>query len=60
MRVSRRRIAVAVAGAAFPFAVVLAALRVGEAAGKLSDWQALILGSSRERPSCCPSRRLVI
>ena len=32
------------AGAAFAVAVVLAALRVGEAPGKLSDWQALVLG----------------
>jgi undecaprenyl-diphosphatase len=42
--VSRARIAVAVAGAAFAVAVVLAALRVGEEPGKLSDWQALVLG----------------
>ena len=40
----RARIAVAVAGAAFALAVVLAAFRVGEAPGKLSDWQALVLG----------------
>ena len=44
MRVSRARIAVVLAGAAFAVAVVLAALRVGEAPGKLSDWQALVLG----------------
>jgi undecaprenyl-diphosphatase len=42
--VSRARIAVAVAGAAFVVAVVLSALRVGESPGKLSDWQALVLG----------------
>jgi undecaprenyl-diphosphatase len=42
--VSRARIAVALAGAALVLAVVLAALRVGETAGKLSDWQALTLG----------------
>jgi undecaprenyl-diphosphatase len=34
----------ALAGAALALAVVLAALRVGEASGKLSDWQALVLG----------------
>jgi len=28
----------------FAIAVVLAALRVGERAGRLSDWQALVLG----------------
>jgi undecaprenyl-diphosphatase len=42
--VSRARTAVALAGAALLVAVVLAALRVGEASGKLSDWQALALG----------------
>jgi undecaprenyl-diphosphatase len=42
--VSRARIAVAVAGAAFAVALGLAALRVGETPGKLSDWQALVLG----------------
>jgi undecaprenyl-diphosphatase len=42
--VSRARIAVALAGAALALAVGLAALRVGEAPGKLSDWQALALG----------------
>jgi undecaprenyl-diphosphatase len=45
MRVSRARIAVAAAGAALAFAIVLSALRVGEAPGKLSDWQALVLGA---------------
>ena len=35
---------VGVASAAFVVAVVLAALRVGEEPGKLSDWQALVLG----------------
>ena len=54
MRVSRARIAVAVAGAAFLFAVVLAALRVGEAAGKLSDWQALILGVTQGATELLP------
>jgi undecaprenyl-diphosphatase len=42
--VSRARIAVALAGAALAVAVVLAELRVGESPGKLSDWQALVLG----------------
>jgi undecaprenyl-diphosphatase len=43
-RVSRARIAVFLVGAAFVVALVLAALRVGESPGKLSDWQALVLG----------------
>jgi undecaprenyl-diphosphatase len=38
------RIGVALAGAGLGLAVVLAALRVGESPGKLSDWQALVLG----------------
>jgi undecaprenyl-diphosphatase len=42
--VSRLRIAVGLAATALAVAVVLAALRVGEAAGKLSGWQALVLG----------------
>jgi len=42
--VSRLRIAIALAGAALVLAVVLAALRVGETHGKLSGWQALVLG----------------
>ncbi len=41
---SRLRIAIALAGAALVLAVVLAALRVGETHGKLSGWQALVLG----------------
>jgi undecaprenyl-diphosphatase len=44
MRVSRRQIVVTAAGSAFLLAVVLAAFRVGESPGKLSDWQALVLG----------------
>jgi undecaprenyl-diphosphatase len=40
----RARIVVGVAVAAFAAALVLAALRVGEEPGKLSDWQALVLG----------------
>jgi undecaprenyl-diphosphatase len=38
------RIAVGLAATALGLAVVLAALRVGESPGKLSDWQALALG----------------
>jgi undecaprenyl-diphosphatase len=43
-RVSRARVVVALSTAAFALAVVLAALRVGESPGKLSGWQALVLG----------------
>jgi undecaprenyl-diphosphatase len=35
---------ISAAGSAFVLALVLAALRVGETPGKLSDWQALVLG----------------
>jgi undecaprenyl-diphosphatase len=42
--VGRVRIVAGVAAAAFAVAVVLAALRVGETPGKLSGWQALVLG----------------
>jgi undecaprenyl-diphosphatase len=42
--VGRVRIVAGVAAAAFAVAVVLAALRVGESPGKLSGWQALVLG----------------
>jgi len=44
LRVRRRQIAITIAGSAFVLALVLAALRVGETPGKLSDWQALVLG----------------
>src|SRR5918996_3251213 len=40
----RRVVIVVAAGAALLVAVLLAALRVGEAPGALSDWQALALG----------------
>jgi undecaprenyl-diphosphatase len=43
-RVSRARVVVLLSTAAFALAVVLAALRVGESPGKLSGWQALVLG----------------
>jgi undecaprenyl-diphosphatase len=52
--VSRARIAVALSGAALVLAVVLAALRVGEAPGKLSDWQALILGVTQGATELLP------
>jgi undecaprenyl-diphosphatase len=39
-----RRIAITATCSAFLLALVLAALRVGETPGKLSDWQALVLG----------------
>jgi undecaprenyl-diphosphatase len=42
--VRRRRIAISAAALAFLLAVLLAALRVGESPGKLSGWQALVLG----------------
>lgn len=54
MRVSRARIVVGVAGAAFLLALLLAALRVGEAPGKLSDWQALILGVTQGATELLP------
>jgi undecaprenyl-diphosphatase len=38
------RILVTLSAAAFALALVLAAFRVGESPGKLSDWQALVLG----------------
>jgi undecaprenyl-diphosphatase len=43
-RTGRRRLVYASAGAVFAVAVVLAAARVGEKSGRLSDWQALVLG----------------
>ena len=42
--VGRVRIVVGVCAAAFAVAVLLAAFRVGESPGKLSGWQALVLG----------------
>jgi undecaprenyl-diphosphatase len=42
--VGRVRIVAGVCAAAFAVAVLLAALRVGESPGKLSGWQALVLG----------------
>jgi undecaprenyl-diphosphatase len=54
VRVSRARIAVALAGAALALALVLAALRVGETPGKLSDWQALVLGVTQGATELLP------
>ncbi|MDX6407795.1 MAG: undecaprenyl-diphosphatase [Gaiellaceae bacterium] len=51
---SRRRIAITAAGSAFLLAVVLAALRVGETPGKLSDWQALVLGITQGATELLP------
>jgi undecaprenyl-diphosphatase len=52
--VSRARIAVALSSAALVLALVLAALRVGETPGKLSDWQALILGVTQGATELLP------
>src|SRR5205809_8042250 len=41
------RLVYVVAGLLFAVALVLAALRVGERAGRLSDWQALVLGATQ-------------
>ncbi len=51
---SRARVAVALSGVALVLALVLAALRVGEAPGKLSDWQALILGVTQGATELLP------
>jgi undecaprenyl-diphosphatase len=42
-----RGLVFAAAGALFAISVLLAALRVGERAGRLSDWQALTLGATQ-------------
>jgi undecaprenyl-diphosphatase len=51
---ARRNFVVVVAGAAFLLAVVLAALRVGESPGQLSDWQALVLGITQGATELLP------
>jgi undecaprenyl-diphosphatase len=51
---ARRNIVVILAGAAFLLAVVLAALRVGETPGQLSDWQALVLGITQGATELLP------
>jgi undecaprenyl-diphosphatase len=50
----RRNIVVILAGAAFLLAVVLAALRIGETPGQLSDWQALVLGITQGATELLP------
>jgi undecaprenyl-diphosphatase len=47
LTVRSRGLVYGIAGALFAFSVVLAALRVGERAGRLSDWQALALGATQ-------------
>jgi undecaprenyl-diphosphatase len=47
LTVRSRGLVYAVAGALLLLAVVLAAGRVGERAGRLSDWQALVLGATQ-------------
>ena len=49
-----RGLVYAVAGLLFAVAVVLAALRVGERAGRLSDWQALVLGVTQGASELLP------
>ena len=52
--VRRRETVIAVAAAAFVLALVLAALRVGETPGRLSDWQALVLGITQGATELLP------
>lgn len=52
--VRRREILIAVAAAAFVLALVLAALRVGETPGRLSGWQALVLGITQGATELLP------
>jgi undecaprenyl-diphosphatase len=47
LTVRSRGLVYAAAGVLFLLAVLLAALRVGERAGRLSDWQALVLGTTQ-------------
>jgi undecaprenyl-diphosphatase len=47
LTVRSRGLVYAVAGVLLGVAIVLAALRVGERAGRLSDWQALALGATQ-------------
>jgi undecaprenyl-diphosphatase len=51
---ARRNIVGIVAGAAFLLALVLAAMRVGETPGQLSDWQALVLGITQGATELLP------
>jgi undecaprenyl-diphosphatase len=52
--VGRRNFVIVLAGSAFLLAVVLAAFRVGESPGKLSGWQALILGVTQGATELLP------
>jgi undecaprenyl-diphosphatase len=54
LTVRSRRVVYGVAAALFAVAVVLAALRVGEQAGRLSDWQALVLGITQGATELLP------
>jgi undecaprenyl-diphosphatase len=47
LTVRSRGLVYGAAGVLFAIALVLAALRVGERAGRLSDWQALVLGTTQ-------------
>jgi undecaprenyl-diphosphatase len=47
LTVRSRGLVYGVAGILFAIALVVAALRVGEKAGRLSDWQALVLGATQ-------------
>jgi undecaprenyl-diphosphatase len=49
-----RGVVYAVAGALFVLAVVLAALRIGEKPGRLSDWQAFVLGVTQGATELLP------
>jgi undecaprenyl-diphosphatase len=49
-----RGVVYGVAAALFVMALVLAALRVGEEAGRLSDWQALVLGVTQGATELLP------
>jgi undecaprenyl-diphosphatase len=54
LTVRSRGLVYAAAGALLGIAVVLAALRVGERAGRLSDWQALALGVTQGASELLP------
>jgi undecaprenyl-diphosphatase len=54
LTVRSRGIVYGIAAAVFTVAVVLAALRVGEKAGRLSDWQALVLGVTQGATELLP------
>jgi undecaprenyl-diphosphatase len=54
LTVRSRGIVYGVAAALFAVSLVLAALRVGEEAGRLSDWQALVLGITQGATELLP------